>query len=81
MAFDQRNLRQTVWGVLLIGMGLLLFFKNPDALHQSQSPAFLNFSRYFIAVFLIVGGTKKLYGLYFSKDKALRKRNKSMGKR
>ena len=69
MAFDQRNLKQIIWGVILIAMGVLLCVKEPYALHVSSDSAFLNFARYFIALFLIVGGAKKLYRLYFSKDK------------
>ncbi|RLB81147.1 MAG: hypothetical protein DRH17_10015 [Deltaproteobacteria bacterium] len=70
MAFDQRNLAQSIWGILLIAMGVLLFVKKPYALRLSPESAFLTFARYFIAVFLIGGGAKKLYGLYFCKRKA-----------
>jgi len=69
MAFDQRNLRQTIWGVLLIAMGVVLCVKEPYALRVSPESTFLSFTRYFIAAFLIIGGAKKLYGVYFSKDK------------
>lgn len=69
MAFDKRNLTQVIWGVLLIGMGVLLCVKEPYALRLSPGFTFLSFSRYFIAVFLIVAGAKKLYTLYFVKDK------------
>ncbi|OEU53713.1 MAG: hypothetical protein BA872_00425 [Desulfobacterales bacterium C00003060] len=69
MAFDQNKLAQTIWGVLLIAMGVLLCVTEPYALRLSQESTFLSFARYFIAVFLAVGGVKKLYGLYFSKDK------------
>jgi len=69
MAFDQRNLTQIIWAVLLITMGVLLCVKEPYALRVSPGSAFLSFARYFIAVFLIVGGAKKLYKSYFLKDK------------
>ncbi len=69
MAFDKRNLTQVLWGVLLIGMGVLLCVKEPYALRLSPGFTFLSFSRYFIAVFLIVAGAKKLYTLYFVEDK------------
>ncbi len=69
MAFDQHNLKQVIWGLLLIGMGVLLCVKEPYALRLSPGFTFLSFSRYFIAVFLIVAGAKKLYTLYFVKDK------------
>jgi hypothetical protein len=67
MGFDQRNLTQTIWGVLLIAMGVLLCIKEPYALRLAPKFGFLTFARYFIALFLIVGGIKKLYRLYFSK--------------
>ena len=69
MAFDRRNLTQIIWGVLLIAMGVLLCVTEPYALRSSPKSGFLTFARYFIALFLIVGGAKKLYRLYFSKDK------------
>jgi hypothetical protein len=69
MAFHQRNIAQIIWGVLLIAMGVVLCVKKPYALRLSPESTFLNFARYFIAVFLIVGGAKKLYRLYFLKDK------------
>jgi hypothetical protein len=68
MASDQRNLTQLIWGILLVAMGVLLCVKEPDALRLSPGLAFLSFCRYFIALFLIVGGAKKLYRLYFVKD-------------
>ena len=69
MAFHRRNLSQIIWGVLLIAMGVLLCVKKPYAIRLSPESAFLSFSRYFIGVFLIVGGAKKLYRLYFFEDK------------
>lgn len=66
MAFDRRNLTQTIWGVLLIVMGVLLCVKTPYALRLLPESGFLTFARYFVALFLIVGGAKKLYRLYFS---------------
>lgn len=69
MAFHQRDAAQIIWGVLLIAMGVLLCFTKPYAIRLSPESTFLNFARYFIAVFLIVGGAKKLYRLYFFNDK------------
>ena len=66
MAFDQHKSVQTVWAALLIGMGVLLCIRTPYALQDTSGASFLNFARYFIAIFLIVGGVKKLYGIYFS---------------
>ena len=69
MALDRRNLPQTIWGAALIAMGVLLCVSEPYAIRSSLGSTFLNFSRYFIAVFLIAGGAKKLYKLYFLGDK------------
>ena len=68
-AFSQRDLTQVIWGVLLIAMGVLLCVKEPYAVRLSPGFTFLSFSRYFIAVLLIAAGGKKLYRLYFAKDK------------
>jgi hypothetical protein len=69
MASNQHRSFQTVWGVALIAMGVALFLKTPYVLEVSPGSSFLNFARYFIGVFLIGGGARKLYGLYFSKQK------------
>ncbi|NVM20515.1 MAG: hypothetical protein HWN68_01895 [Desulfobacterales bacterium] len=69
MDSNQHKQFQTVWAVLLLAMGVFLCVKTPYALRAASDSAFLNFARYFIAVFLIVGGARKLYGLYFSKEK------------
>lgn len=69
MAFDHRRLGQIIWAVLLIAMGVALCVTKPYVLRASPESTFLNFARYFIAVFLIAGGARKLYKLYFSKDK------------
>jgi len=69
MAFDQQKSAQTVWAILLTAMGVLLFVKTPHALRQGHESGFLNFARYFIAVFLVLGGVRKLYAVYFSKPK------------
>jgi hypothetical protein len=67
MASDQRKSVQTIWAILLTVMGVLLCVKTPYALRQAPESGFLNFARYFIAVFLIGGGLRKLYTLYFPK--------------
>jgi hypothetical protein len=67
MAFDQRKSVQTIWAILLTIMGVLLCVKTPYALRQAPESGFLNFARYFVAVFLIAGGVRKLYTLYFPK--------------
>jgi hypothetical protein len=69
MASDQHRSFQIVWAVALMAMGVLLCVKTPYALQASSGSTFLNFARYFIGVFLICGGARKLYGLYSSKQK------------
>jgi hypothetical protein len=69
VALDHRDLRKLVWGVLLVAMGLLLCFSTPYAVRMSPDSGFLNFSRYFIAIFLIVAGAQRLYKLYYPKDR------------
>jgi hypothetical protein len=69
MAFNHQNSAQAVWAILLMAMGVLLFVKTPYALRQGHGSGFLHFARYFIGVFLVLGGVRKLYALYFSKPK------------
>ena len=64
MAFCSQKPVQTVWAVLLVVMGLLLCIKTPYAVRISRGAPFLNFARYFIALFLVIGGVRKLYILY-----------------
>jgi hypothetical protein len=68
MATEQDKSRQTIWAALLTAMGLLLCLRTPPVLQQVPGSGFLTFARYFIGFFLIVGGIKKFYGLYFSKS-------------
>lgn len=67
MGTDKNKSGQTIWAVLLTAMGLLVCIKTPYALRQLPESGFLNFTRYFVGAILIVGGLKKLYGLYFDK--------------
>lgn len=69
MAYDQHKTLQNIWAVLLIAMGLLLCLKTPYAIRQGDGTGFLNFARYFIGVFLIVGGARKFYALYLAGSK------------
>jgi hypothetical protein len=79
MAFSKRNLAQIVWGVLLIAMGVLLCVKEPYALRLSPDSTFLKFARYFIGVFLIAGGVKKLYRFcFFRESSQADRRNKEL---
>jgi hypothetical protein len=66
MGTEPDKTTQTIWAALLTAMGLLLCFKTPPALEQIPGSGFLSFARYFIGIFLIVGGIKKFYGLYFA---------------
>ena len=58
---------QLLWGAALILMGIALFFAIPGKMSQiekigqfSNALPFIKFSFYFIAVFLILGGGKKI---------------------
>jgi hypothetical protein len=65
------NLRprlQLVWGVLLVLAGVGLFFRIPQVMPQIRQIdyfaaviPFIYFCMYFMAVFLIAGGARKLY--------------------
>jgi hypothetical protein len=69
MTFDRRDLSKLVWPLLLIAMGVLLCVTTPYAIRESPDSPFLNFARYFIALMLIVGGVKRLYQFYLSRQK------------
>lgn len=65
------NLRanlQLVWGALLVLAGVGLLFRIPQVMPQIEQIAyftavipFIYFCMYFVAVFLIAGGARKLY--------------------
>jgi hypothetical protein len=59
---------QLVWGLLLVTAGVGLLFRIPEVMPQirqiesfSGAIPFIYFCMYFIAVFLIAGGGRKLY--------------------
>ena len=59
---------QLVWGLLLVMAGVGLFFRIPQVMPQirqiesfSGAVPFIYFCLYFMAVFLIAGGGRKLY--------------------
>jgi hypothetical protein len=59
---------QIVWGLLLVMAGVGLFFRIPQVMPQirqieyfSGVIPFIYFCMYFMAVFLIAGGARKLY--------------------
>jgi len=68
MATEPDKTTQTIWAALLTAMGLLICLKTPPVLQQVSGSGFLSFARYFIGIFLIVGGIKKFYGLYFPRS-------------
>jgi len=62
---------QLVWGVLLVTAGVGLFFRFPEVMPQVRQieyfvgvMPFIYFCFYFMAVFLIAGGAKKIYQNY-----------------
>lgn len=69
MGFGRNNGVQLVWAVLLTAMGILLLFKTPYAIRAGNDSGFLNFARYFIGAFLIVGGIRKFFALYITSKK------------
>ena len=59
---------QLVWGLLLVTAGVGLIFRIPQVMPQirqieafSGAVPFIYFCMYFMAVFLIAGGGRKLY--------------------
>jgi len=59
---------QLVWGVLLVLAGVGMFFRMPQVMPQIRQIdyfaaviPFIYFCMYFVAVFLIAGGARKLY--------------------
>ncbi len=68
---DLRPRLQLVWGVLLLLAGVGLFFRIPQVMPQIKQIdyfaaviPFIYFCMYFVAVFLIAGGARKLYLSY-----------------
>ena len=71
MSDKQINQVQVVWAVVLILAGLGVFFRIPQVMPNiEQIPRFANasvyirFCFYFIGIFLIGGGIKKLHAQY-----------------
>ena len=62
---------QLIWGALLVAAGVGLFFRIPQVMPQIRQIEyfagvlpFIYFCFYFMAVFLIGGGAKKIYRHY-----------------
>jgi hypothetical protein len=71
MADNLKTRLQLVWGVLLVMAGVGLFFRIPEVMPQVRQieyfagvMPFIYFCFYFMAVFLIGGGVKKIYRNY-----------------
>ena len=71
MADKQVNQVQVVWGVALVLAGLGVFYRIPQVMPDIEqiprfaaASGFIRFCFYFIGVFLIGGGSKKLFAQY-----------------
>jgi len=71
MTDKQVNQVQVVWGVALVLAGLGVFYRIPQVMPNIEqiprfaaASGFIRFCFYFIGVFLIGGGCKKLFGEY-----------------
>ena len=65
---------QTVWGVALVLAGIGVFYRVPQVMPQieaagyfSDALGFVRFCFYFLGTALIVGGAKKLIGIFRAK--------------
>ncbi|MDL2321462.1 hypothetical protein LJC47_03865 [Desulfosarcina sp. OttesenSCG-928-B08] len=63
--------RQVVWAILLILAGLGVFYRIPQVMPKIQeiqifagASGFIRFCFYFMGIFLVGGGCKKLYQHY-----------------
>jgi hypothetical protein len=73
----KKNNFQVVWGLALVMMGIMVFFRIPQVIPEieqigtfSSSIGFIKFCFYFMAVMLIAGGGKKLYRQFIDQKKA-----------
>ncbi len=71
MANKQVNLAQRIWAVALILAGLGVFYRIPQVMPSIEqiptfaaASGFIRFCFYFMGLFLIGGGCKKLYHQY-----------------
>ncbi|RJQ50380.1 MAG: hypothetical protein C4530_21770 [Desulfobacteraceae bacterium] len=70
---DSRSRFQLIWGIALITAGVGVFFRIPQILPRIEqmeqfaaATAYIRFCFYFIGIFLIGGGFKKIYNHYFT---------------
>jgi len=73
---DKKSNFQVVWGIALVMMGIMVFFRIPQVIPEieqigtfSSSIGFIKFCFYFMAVMLIAGGGKKLYRQFIDQKK------------
>lgn len=73
---DTKSNFQVVWGIALVLMGGMFFFRIPQVVPEiekigtfSAVMGFVKFCLYFIAVMLIAGGGKKLYRQFSDQKK------------
>ena len=71
MPAKQVNQVQVVWGILLILAGLGVFYRIPQVMPKivevpifASAAWFIRFCFYFMGIFLVGGGGKKLYREY-----------------
>ena len=74
---DKKSNFQVVWGIALVLMGVMVFFRIPQVMPKieqietfSSSIGFIKFCFYFMAVMLVAGGGKKLYRQFVDQKKA-----------
>ena len=71
MADKQANRAQVIWAIALILAGLGVFYRIPQVMPNIEqiprfaaASGFIRFCFYFMGIFLIGGGCKKLYRQY-----------------
>ncbi len=68
---NNKNIVQFVWGMMLMGAGIGMFFTIPQKMQQiAQQSSAINFfsylSLYLVGLILVVGGGRKIY-MYLKK--------------
>ncbi len=73
---DKNSNFQIVWGIALVLMGIMVFFRIPQVMLEierietfSSSLGFIRFCFYFMAVMLTAGGGQKLYRQFITQKK------------
>lgn len=80
MTDKQVNQIQVVWAIALILAGLGVFYRIPQVMPTieqiprfASAAGFIRFCFYFMGIFLIGGGFKKLYNQFWKKNSDRRK--------